>query len=233
MKFSSLCALLIVFYGAVASPVQAQDVKLKQTEFEDGTGSIGLPAGWTINGVYKGAVQCAGPNGATVTLKMPWAIMLPGALPGLDPGPSTPIAPPGDIVAGLRDVLRKKGGATLKTVRATRTTDLPTGVPAYYLLYEFTRNGKAMTGMGYFVPLTYGPGQPTWQLYSSTVIAPTPEFPKMVRTMLTIWRSWRPNGQPPREGSSSAIFDRILKEKQDHYDQIQKDFHDFVLGDPR
>lgn len=231
MNKIALLALPLVLGGALLAPVHAQDVKLKQTEFEDGTGSIGLAPGWKINGVYKGAVQCDGPNGSAVVLKLPWAIMVPGALPGLDPG-NTPVAQPGDMLTALREVLQKRVGATLKSVRSTRTTDVSTGVPAYYLLYEYTQNGKKMTGMGYFAPLTYGYGQPSWQLYSSAVVAPTAEFPKQVRTMLQIWRSWRPNGQPPREGSSSAIFDRILKEKQNHYDQIQKDFHDIVLGDP-
>lgn len=218
---------ILVVLGAVLlwdeSPAAAQT--LKQTPFDDGTGSIGLPTGWQINNAYRGSVTCTGPNGAAVVLALPWMIVDPNS--SVITLPSTaqhPIARPGDIGVALREVLQKRFGATLKSLHVAAATEFSPGVPAYYLLYEYERNGTAMTGLGYFTTLYYGQSSPGWQLYSSAVVAPREQFPQMVQTMLQMWRSWRPNGREPREGSSSALFDKILQDKQLSHERISKEF---------
>ncbi len=209
----------------VGAPVMAQT--LKQTPFEDGTGSIGLPPDWKITSVYRGSVTCVGPNDCGLALKIPFVIVRPDSSTlSLPDTHKLPIAWANDLATALREVLKKNAGATLKTVRASRTADVSPGVPAYYLLYTFEQKGKSFTGLGYFAPLDYGPSSPTWQLYSSAVFAPSDQFPKVVRTMLQMWQSWRPNGRPPQEGSSSAIFDKIIKERIEKFDQIQKMFRE-------
>ena len=90
-------------------------------------------------------------------------------------------------------------------------------------MYEYTQNGKQLTGLGYFAALNYGGDQAFWQLYSSAIVAPTKNFAAMAPTMVRMWLSWKPNGLPPKEGSSSAIFDDILKDRQLSYEKIQKE----------
>jgi hypothetical protein len=48
----------------------------------------------------------------------------------------------------------------------------------------------------------------------------------MLRTMLSMWRSWHPNGEEPLEGSSSAIFDKIMKQKRLSQEIIQEQFRE-------
>ncbi|MBC8136960.1 MAG: hypothetical protein H8F28_13840 [Fibrella sp.] len=211
---------------STAVPVSAQTVKLKTTPFPDGTGSIGLAPGWHIDNAYRGAVGCVGPNGAVVILKLPYVILRPESGVAQLPGAAQqPIARAGDIVGALRALLAKNGGV-LGKVRGKRLASLDSGAPAYLLHYEFKQNGKAWTAIGYFATLDYGPDQPMWQLYSSAVAAPTAQFAKTAPAMLAMWKSWRPNGNKPGEGSSSAVFDEILKDRKASYEEIQKKFRE-------
>ena len=79
--------------------------------------------------------------------------------------------------------------------------------------------------MGYFTTL-YTSGSPGWQLYSSYVVAPSEMFQQMVQTMVAMWSTWRPNGQEPREGSTSAMWDRILQERQLSHEFWQREFRE-------
>jgi hypothetical protein len=213
-----LCGALFGF----ALPSNAQT--LTQTRFDDGTGSIGLPPGWRITDVYRGRVACAGPNNSAVILGNPWGIQIPGSLSDLPTYGKYPLARTGDIVTALREVLTKNAQATLLSVSGSPAPQSIRGVPAYYLLYEFKQNGRMMTGLGYFTTLSYGNSTPGWELYSSAVIAPTDQFPQMLPIMMKMWNSWRPNGQEPSEGSSSALFDRLQKEKQLSHERISQEF---------
>ncbi len=211
----------VLLLGATA-PVAAQG--LRQTPFEDGTGSIGLPPGWQINNAYRGSVTCVGPDGGFVVLGLPWTIVNPNSsvmtLPSVR---QQPIARIGDIVGAWREVLAKRFGARLVSVRGNPTTGFARGVPAYHLLYDYEQNGRRGTGLGYFTVLSYGPNDP-WQLYSSYVVTFSDQFPQMVQTMVSMWRSWRPNGQEPREGSTSAMWDDILRERRLSYEFWQREF---------
>ena len=209
-----------------ALPAFAQGVKLKTTAFPDGTGSIGLAPGWVIEGAYNGAVGCKGPGGAVVILKLPYTILRPESSVTQLPGAAqTPIARTGDLVGALRAIMAKQNGK-LGAVRGRKLGSLPSGAPTYLLHYQFHQNGKDYTAIGYFAPLDYGADQPMWQLYSSAVAAPTPVFAKNLPAMLTMWKSWRPNGSKPTEGSASAVFDEILKDRKASYDEIQKQFRE-------
>ena len=217
-----IVALGMVLLAGSTSPASAQ--RLQTTQFEDGTGSIGLPPGWQINSVYRGRVTCVGPNGAAVILGLPWGIQHPDALTDLPTYGKYPLARTGDIVTALGEVLRKHTGSTLRSVSGNPAPQAFRGVPAYYLLYEFEQNGRMMTGLGYFTTLSYGNSVPGWELYSSAVVAPREQFPQLLPTMLQMWNSWRPNGQEPREGSSSALFDRLQKERQLSHERISREF---------
>jgi hypothetical protein len=219
---TSIVALGMVLLAGSVSPTSAQ--RLQRTQFEDGTGSIGLPPGWRITSVYRGKVTCAGPNGAAVNLGIPWGIQTPGKLTELPTYGKYPLAHPGDIPTALREVLQKYVRANLRSLSGNPAPQAFRGVPAYYLLYDFEQNGRMMTGLGYFTALTYGPDSPGWELYSSGVAAPREQFPQMLQTMLQMWSSWRPNGQAPSEGSSSALFDELQAERQLSHERISRKF---------
>ena len=211
-SFFNIAILGAIFLSA-ALAVSAQD--LTRTNFEDGTGSIGLPPGWRIDNAYRGSVTCVGPNGAAVILKMPWVIVNPlSSVATLPTASQYPVVRRGDIIGALREVLKKYTSSRLLSVRGAVAPGHSAGVPAYYLMYEFEQNGVRKTGLGYFTPLDYGASSPVWELYSSAVIAPSDQFDEMVQPMLRMWRSWRPNGQEPREGSDSALFDKIMEENR-------------------
>jgi hypothetical protein len=78
-----------------AAPVpSAPAQKLTQTPFPDGSGSLGLPAGWKITAAREGDVSAAGPNGEVLRFGMAQAVIDPGnpqsrAL-GRGPGGSAP-----------------------------------------------------------------------------------------------------------------------------------------------
>lgn len=201
------------------SPTAAQT--LRRTPFEDGTGSIGLPPGWRIGSVYRGQVYCVGPNDAGVNLGYTWEILHPGTSVS---DPRHPLARTGDIITALREVLYKRGRATLLSVRSAPAPQAFRGVPAFYLLYELERNGRIVTTFGYFTTLTYGGMAPGWGLYSSGVWVPREQFQQTLPTMLQMWNSWRPNGQEPREGSSSALIDGIMRDRQLSNERISREF---------
>ena len=60
--------------GAATTPAAA----LHQTPFPDGSGSIGLPDGWTITGAHAGEVIAKGPAGAGLHFDWPIAALDPG-----------------------------------------------------------------------------------------------------------------------------------------------------------
>ena len=223
------CAVVGMLLIALTPFVFAQvAAKLKQTNFEDGTGQhwVWLPAG-TLKVRIGEPFPVRGPNGGAMVMKLPWAIIRPeSSVAQLPASQQQPMAPAGDLGAGLREVLRKKVGATLIKARGRRLAEVSPGSPAYLLFYEYQQNGTTYTAMGYFAALDYGPDQPFWQLYSSAMVAPKEQFAKLAPTMIQMWKSWRPNGQPPTEGSSSAIFDKVMKDHRASYDQIQKEFRE-------
>jgi hypothetical protein len=222
MRTTALVATTVAIVCAV--PCFAQKVNLKQTQFEDGTGSIGLAPGWQLTGAYRGSPQCQGPDGSVVILGVPWAMIRPdSSLTSLPAAAQSPIAQPNDLVGALREVLAKKAQATLKSVRMRPAPSANPGAPAAYFLYEYVQNGRTYVALGYFTALDYGPGNP-WQLYSSAVTAPKEKFTKMLPTMMAMWKSWRPNGQAPLAGSESAKIDEIIKDRSERMDEIQKQF---------
>lgn len=212
-------ALFIVALLATCTTLPAQAQALRQVNFPDGTGSVGLPAGRQLVSAYRGSVTVSGPGGAAVILGLPWAMIHPGSsLTSLPPAQSSPIAPPENLALALTEVLAKRFGARLTGLRGQ-----PLEGPAYLLMYDFVQNGTAMTGLGYFAPLKYA-GSDLWQLYSSSIVAPRAQFAQLAPGMMNIWKSWKPNGQAPLEGSASAKLDRALRQSQGHFEAIQQQF---------
>lgn len=198
---------------------------LRQTPFPDGTGSIGLPEGWQIGYNYRGTVSCTGGNGLSVVLGYPWTIIPPNSsiidLQGVQQQQA--IARQGDVLTALKEVLTKRAGARLLSVRSRTAPASVAGVPAYYLMYEFSDKGVRYTAIGYFTSLIYGVQDP-WQLYASAIIAPTNSFVRNYPTLMAIWRSWKPNGQEPIASSQSGQIDELLRKRRERLDQMQEAF---------
>lgn len=205
----------------------AYPAQLRQTPLEDGTGTLGLPSGWSIQGSYRGQVSANTPAGDTVVLGMPWAVLDPGSsVVGLQAGSQVAAARPGNLVDALRSVLEHNGGGRLVSVRTRRAQGV-NGAPAAFMMYEFSQGGKTYSAIGYFAALVY-PGAPSWQLYTSAVLAPKARFVKQLPTLMAIWKSWHPNGQNPVEGSHSAEMDKILAKHRASYDEIQRQFREVL-----
>jgi hypothetical protein len=198
---------------------------LKTTPFADGTGSIGLPSGWKITEAYRGTVTCVGPEKQAVVLGMPWTILRPDSEVATLPGQGRAAqAMVGDIPTALREVLTKNASARLLSLRTRDAPRAFPNVPAFHAMYEYEQGGRVYAAFGYLTTLDYGPSSPSWQFYASAVLAPKPRFLKDLPTLLAMWKSWRPNGQPPKAGSESAKFDELLRENRENYERMQAEF---------
>ena len=212
----ALAALL-----GVLCPPTAHAQHLRQTSFADGTGSVGLPAGWKIVEGYHGTVFCTKQTDMCVRFGMPWVVDHPGRQM---PAPyKIPIAPVGDLPGAVRAVLGT-GGSRLISLRSRPAPPSFPGVPASYFLYRFVQGGSEYTALGYFTTINPGGDSPYWSLYSSAVIARTPLFVKSLPTLMAMWRSWRPNGQTPRAGSQSAVIDEEIKHSKDSFAKFSEKF---------
>lgn len=225
MRFRSALLPALFVGAALVAPAALQKGGLRPTRFPDGTGSIGLPAGWDIESANRGQVQVGNGKGDLLVLGMPWAVLRPGQLPGLSTE-TVANARTGDLRTALAQVLAKNTGSRLLSVRGRPAPSAQRGTPAAFLLYEFSSNGQVFTGLGYFATLDYGPSSPSWQLYSSAVIAPKARFTKSLPTMMAIWRSWKTNGADPLRGSQSEQLDKILQGRRDSYQKIQEQFRE-------
>lgn len=188
--------------------------KLTTKEFPDGTGLIGLAPGWMLDGAYRGTCGCRSANGSSVIMGMAQPILRPDGPVGQMPEApmlKMPTARVGDLSGAIRSIL-EKGGARVKSLRSRPGPPATPGVPALYFLYEYEKQGKKLTAMGYFSTIAYYDSSPNWDLYSSYVTAPSERFVKDLPTMMAMWNSWRPNGSKPKAGSESEMIDTVLKE---------------------
>ncbi len=222
-------AVTALVWTACSAPVPAQ--QLKQTNFEDGTGSVGLPAGWKILEAYHGTVSCAKQTDLSVRFGMPWVIDRPDSqISRFAASSHVPVAPIGDVPTAIRGILGIIG-AHLVSLRSRPAPAAFAGVPAYYLLYRFTVGKNDYTGLGYFTTINPGMDSPYWNLYSSAVIARTPLFMKSLPTMMAMWKSWRPNGQKPKAGSESAVIDEMIEHNTNTYAQLNAKFDATIRGE--
>lgn len=217
-RWIGLVVVSAAMFAALISPRTAG-----AATFPDGTGTITVPTGWHIASAYRGSVDLRSTTGAAVVLGLPHTIIDANSnLVGLAGSASTPIALPGDIGTALRQVIVKTNGELTNLRARTAPPSFP-GVPAFYIYYQFTAEGKAFTAIGYFTAITY-PNTDFWQLYSSAIVSPTPIFAKTATTMTKMWASWRPNGNAPSAGSEGAEVDKLIRASNSRMDKIQEQF---------
>lgn len=241
-------ALTVAGSMAIAAPQKgktktakpAAAPRLATREFPDGTGTIGLPSGWKIDGSYRGTVYCNGPSGEKAVMGMAFVIGRPDH-PANNTGVpyNGPMGRDGDLAGALRAVL-EKGGSRLIRLRSREAPSPAPGVPAAYFLYELESKGKRSVVLGYFSAIMDDDQTlPYWQLYSSAVLAPKATFMKELPALMAIWSSYRPNGKKPREGSDGATIDaavsdslkrrrETLKEQQEAFDRMNERFKEVI-----
>ncbi len=217
-----LRSVFVVPFVVFALPLSAQ---LRTMSLQDGTGSVGLPTGWTMQGSDHGQVSANDAANDSINLGMPWTILDPRSSAASFRAPyPTPKAMPGDLIGGLRSVLSEVAHARLVSAKVKRIQGV-NGAPAAMILYEFTAGGQTYASLGYFAALVY-PGAPNWRLYNSAVVARKDRFNQQLSTLMAIWKSWRPNGQKPTEGSASAVADEILAHRKASFEEMQRKFND-------
>ena len=219
--------LLVALLGTLfALPAFAQH--LRQTPFEDGTGGIGLPAGWRILDVYRGQVQAAHGQDRMVRLGQSPIIERPGNMVAeMAARQGAPMARVGDLPGAISAIIRSVHGKMI-SLRARPAPPSFPGVPAYYILYRFTQGGTDNTGLCYCTTIDPGGDSPYWNMYISAVIARTPVFIKSLPTLMAIWKSWRPNGQAPKAGSESAVIDEVIKHSQESFTKLNDKFDKYI-----
>ncbi len=182
---------------------------LRQTPFPDGSGSIGLPAGWQITSAAGGAVHAAGPNGESIHLGVYWPILDPRnpqtqmSLRSGRPLPGAYTAYPsgGDLVQAFLAVaqqVHQKQHIPMPTINVTSTKKMPTSqmvTDSVLLMADIdAHDGKGPMASSILVsalrPITGG----SWAITINQGTVPKPLADKEWPTITAIANSWRQNG---------------------------------------
>jgi hypothetical protein len=198
--------------GAPRRPAQ-----LMQTPLPDGSGAVGLPAGWRIAGYYKGTVDILGPSGESANFGG-YNVVYSQPVPGTPPTVATgPYRPPAAALALHYDVQLQRAisrGAT--TFRVLEQAQTPSdGGQAAYISFLLTSQGQSFQGLA--MVSTKPVDATSWMYYMSVVgAAPPDRFAAMLPTMWEMWKSWSVNPAVYRER-----MDQALQSMRDTYKIIQ------------
>jgi hypothetical protein len=220
--------------GAPRPPAQ-----LTQTQLLDGSGYIGLPAGWRITGSFKGVVDAVGPNGEDVSLggyQQAFVNPLPGTPPTMMTGPYRPPVPALFLYMDIQTKRAISRGQT--TMRILEQAPVPAqNGQAAYVSYEVNSQGQALKGLA--MVNTSPIDNTTWLYYMSVVQAPKARFAQELPTLWAIWKSWSVNPAVFRERMDAALQSmrdtyRILQESHDNtqrtYDNVNTAWDQVIRG---
>ncbi|GMU22398.1 MAG: hypothetical protein AMXMBFR13_24840 [Phycisphaerae bacterium] len=193
---------------ATTARVAAQPAPLTSRQLLDGSGTIGLPAGWTITGSHQGAVDAVGPHGE---------VHLGIALPIMTPEAATPmfgyqyplVAPYSRPVDAFRALLPHLPGAgavwarqpappntSIRLIRIVGprpgASPMPGGSAAIlHTEYDKTVSGRTRRCQGLSIICTAPIDATQWIFYASTISAPSDAFDRSLPTLLAIYSSWQ------------------------------------------
>ena len=192
------------------TPAQAAAVPpLQQTPFPDGSGSIGLPAGWQITSAGKGTVNAVGPNSESIHFGLYFPILDPRSpqtqmslrsgrpLPGM----YTAYPSGGDLVQAFLAVIQQvhqKQHAAMPTINITSSKKMPTSqteTDSVLLTADIdSHDGKGIMASSLLVsalrPITGG----TWAITVNQGSLPKRLADQEWPTISAIASSWRLNG---------------------------------------
>ena len=219
----------------------ARPQPLTQTMFPDGSGTIGLAAGWRIGSSWKGIVDAAGPQGQLLILGYYQQVMTtwsgpPPAIPGYILGPYR------DPVSALQSYIDSYLKGALRRREATFRLIEQAPVPsnngrASYISYEVQVAGRAATGLA--MVSTAPIDGSTWVYYMSSVSAPRERFAQDFPTLWAMWKSWSVNPAVFRERMDAALQSmrethRLLQESyantQQTYDRVNHAWSQTIRG---
>ena len=175
----------------ITSSAQAQT--LKTQKFPDGTGQIGVAAGWKLADSGSGGAILSGPGGAAMTLGQFRTVFAHNfdrmtLTPGVNP--EVPRVHLNDPVVATMDmfaILQKQG--ILSQVKLKAIERAPGfGMPAAFLRYSGTMQGKPMEFYGLY--LLAQTDHTTGSYFYSVLMAPPGSFSKQLPTMNAMWKSW-------------------------------------------
>jgi len=158
-----------------------------------GSGSIGLPAGWSVLNSYQGCVEA----GSTVehgyiALGCPQHAVVPPGLPGTNPRAQL-VAPFGNPVQILAIVMTQPSpvGLGVQSFQAREVQPVASGLPngrAAYVLFDYRANGVPFRG---FALISIAPFDSlSFMVYKSMFMLPADSFARVAPTMWRSWQSW-------------------------------------------
>jgi hypothetical protein len=194
--------------GQAAAPARRYaPQRLTQTPLPDGSGSVGLPAGWTITGSYKGCFDASGPDSAIVSLggaMNAFVNPLPGTPPNMITGPyRDPIhaLPLMWDYAMVQGALRARR-ATLEIIE-TAPVATEQGQAAYIAFHVYNPQGQDYR---YLAMVQTAPIDDTqWFAYLSVVGSSADRFPAVFPTLWAMWKSWSINSSVFRERMDATL----------------------------
>jgi hypothetical protein len=173
--------------GAGSAAVQP----LRNVSF--GSGSIALPAGWSVLNSYQGCVEAGSTaDHGYIALGCAQHATVPPGLPGTNPRAQL-VAPFGSPVQILATVMMQPSpvGLGLQSFHAREVQPVASGLPngrAAYVLFDYRANGAPYRGLALvsMAPID----SMSFLVYKSMFMLPAGTFPRLAPTMWRSWQSW-------------------------------------------
>ena len=190
--------LAVAMVSLVAANASAQGLKAKR--FSDGSGSVGVAAGWTLKDSGNGGAALSGPGGGEMILGLnipvvstsvgqqfagsgiPDAALFPGSLRVNFANPVLAL-----LELAAQQARKTGNGSRITRIRRVEPVQWPNGRAAL-IQFAGTANGRSIESYGLFAiqPIDQTQGL----FYFSSVAAPSGAYPRLLPTMLAMWKSW-------------------------------------------
>jgi hypothetical protein len=203
--------------GSNMQSIPPADIKLQTYNFPDGTGSIGVPDGWTCTSQTIGNCVVKGPADQTVGMDLSAMVDVPNgqsvrmlqmahqdpsrALIGpFSPDPATALQ---NLIQAINRIARAHGGPTNTVEEIVSQKPIPAapGAPnarAAVIEMKSTRttNGvaKKFHSVQQFSVYSFNGGQDTWSYFGAQLNAPEETFKQDFPVMNAIYASLKENG---------------------------------------
>jgi hypothetical protein len=226
--------------GAAPDPAPVQP--LSPRPLPDGSGSIMLPAGWTIHEANMGAVVASGANGDLIELggytQMYTQATFGGAPPTLVQwGPAAQIFPA--ATQSFWNFLSMAGGPQRRFRQLVESQPLEgqPGSQTLLAVYDWDMNGKTYRSLGLMVATPTSPT--TWLYYLSSVSAPQAQFTRDLPTLQAIWQSRQVDPGVTRQRLAKAaatlrsctdIIADVNANRQRAFDRANDNWLEYIRG---
>jgi hypothetical protein len=199
-----------------AQPVPDADIKLQTYSFPDGTGTVGVPEGWTCNSPTIGNAIVKGPASQTVAFDLAGQVDVPGGqalrllrmgggnpattlIAPFNPDPATAL---NNLMQAINRIQQTRGGPTTtvdEVVNQQPRLPGPGMTNGHEAVIELavtqTTKGVAQKfhSVQIFAVYTFNGGQSTWNYYGSQEMAPEETYKQDLPVMNAIFDSLKEN----------------------------------------